>query len=422
MGGGRRRDMGRAAHLRRRTGPLVAALAALATAFAGTGAAPARTQAERPLAARLARALALPQLSRDLTGALAVDLRTGRVVFGLNERRSLAPASTEKLAVAFAALSVLGPDYRIETDVLGEGAMSGSTWHGNLVLKGGGDPTLTRAGLRALAQSVLRLGIRSVTGGVVGDESSFDSRRTGHGWKPHYLIRESPALSALVVDRGRYRGAASTNPPLTAAVVFREELVKAGISVTGRATARRSSAADFPLAFKHSARIDVLVRSMGLDSDNFTAEMLLKLLGAHQTGVGTSAAGAAVVTGVLRDAGVHMGGVRVVDGSGLSLLNRATAASLVGLLRAAWLNANLRTTFLRSLPIAGVNGTMSRRLRTGPARGRVLAKTGTTRIASTLAGFVGSRYAFAVLHNGRPVATWRARWAQDRFVTVLASN
>ena len=55
-----------------------------------------------------------------------------------------------------------------------------------------------------------------------------------------------------------------------------------------------------------------------------------------------------------------------------------------------------------------------------PAAGRVYAKTGTTSISSALAGYVGGRYAFAVLTNGDPVSSWWARRAQDRFVTVLA--
>jgi len=60
------------------------------------------------------------------------------------------------------------------------------------------------------------------------------------------------------------------------------------------------------------------------------------------------------------------------------------------------------------------------RLATRPTRGRVHAKTGTTNRASALAGYVGNRYVFAILHNGRPVPYWTARAAQDRFVTVLA--
>jgi D-alanyl-D-alanine carboxypeptidase/D-alanyl-D-alanine-endopeptidase (penicillin-binding protein 4) len=371
-----------------------------------------------PLEERLAKALAVPHVSARETGAVAIDLRTGQKVFSLNEQRSLLPASTEKLAVAYAALHELGPDFRIETDVLGEGRLEGTTWRGALVLKGFGDPSLSRADLRTLARGVRAFGIRAVTGGIVGDESYFDTQRVVTGWKPSYFIEESPPLSALIVDRAKLGGATSRNPPLQAAALFRAELIAAGVAVTGRARAGRTNAADFPLAFVHSPTLGRLVEYMGVESDNFVAEMLLKQLGAHETGLGTSARGAAVVTAVLRTLGVPLGGVRFVDGSGLSLLNRLTATSLVTLLNVAWSDPGVRTTFVRTLPVAGVSGTLRKRLVS--ARGRVAAKTGTTNAASTLAGYVTGRYAFAILHNGRPVATSWARRAQDRFVLVLA--
>ena len=61
-------------------------------------------------------------------------------------------------------------------------------------------------------------------------------------------------------------------------------------------------------------------------------------------------------------------------------------------------------------------------MRRGPARGAVLAKTGTTQVASALSGYVRDRYAFAVLQNGHPLSYWWARVAQDRFATVLATG
>ena len=76
-------------------------------------------------------------------------------------------------------------------------------WRGALVLKGGGDPTLSHYGLRALAAKVRAAGVRTVTGGIVADESWFDTRRTVAGWKPSFYLDESPPLSALVVDRDR---------------------------------------------------------------------------------------------------------------------------------------------------------------------------------------------------------------------------
>ena len=407
--------MGRPAHSALRRGPTAALVAAVAACLAV--AAPA--QAAAALKERLARALAVPHVRPGQTGALAVDLRTGKPVYGVNTGRAFLPASTEKLAVAYAALASLGADFRFQTDVLGDGQIEGSTWHGNLVLKGSGDPTLTRTSLRALAAGVREFGIRRVTEGIVADESHFDGRRVVSGWKPSFFIEESPPLSALVVDRGKVGLYTSRNPALAAATLFRDELRRAGVAVTGKTRVVRTDAADFPLAFVHSPPLAQIVRAMGLESDNFIAEMLLKQLGAHEHGRGTSAGGAAVVTALLRSAGVPLGGVRVVDGSGLSQLNRLTAASLVALLQAAWSDAEFRRTFLRTLPVAGTSGTLKRRLRA--LRGRVYAKTGTTSTASTLAGYVPGRYAFAILHNGRPVPTWWARRAQDRFVTVLAA-
>ena len=115
-------------------------------------------------------------------------------------------------------------------------------------------------------------------------------------------------------------------------------------------------------------------------------------------------------------------GVRIVDGSGLSRLDRLTAQSLVAILRAGADDPAISDAFVTSLAVAGVSGTLKRRLDRRPTRGRVIAKTGTTSQASALAGFVRRRYVFAILQNGSPVPYWSARLAQDRFVTLLARS
>src|SRR6185437_14543809 len=137
-------------------------------------------------------------------------------------------ASNEKLAVTYAALTALGPVFTIETDVLGEGDQIGTTWNGDLVLKGYGDPTLSRAGLMALARQVHADGITPVTGRTLGDESWYDSRRTALGWKAAFYINKSPPLSALIVDRGWLGHYTSRDPALSAAQIFRADLIKAG--------------------------------------------------------------------------------------------------------------------------------------------------------------------------------------------------
>lgn len=380
------------------------------------------TAAPAPLPTRLDRALAVPHVDPARSAALAVDLRTGDVVYERNRARALAPASTVKLAVSYAVLVRLGPAYCIQTELLGEGALDGATWRGDVVLKGYGDPTLNKWKLRALARKVADLGIRRVTGSVLADESYYDTKRIGPGWKRSYYIEESPPLSALVTDRAREGSKTSTRPALQAAQRLRGALGEAGVAVAGRARPGRASPAAELLAGTSSRPLARLLRAVNADSDNFAAEMLLKHLGALETGKGTSPAGAAAVTDVLREAGIPLRRVVIADGSGLSLLDRLTVETLAGILVASWEDPVLRGVFLSTLAVSGKRGTLERRLRGPAVAGRVVAKTGTTAISSSLAGYVNGRYAFAVVQNGSPVSWWWARTAQDRFVKVLATS
>ncbi len=375
-----------------------------------------------PLQARLAKALRVPHVAPSRSAGVAMDLATGTALFTQNSALALAPASNEKLPVTYAALSNLGPSYRIDTDVLGEGSQDGSTFEGSLVLKGGGDPTLSTAGLRSLAAQVRALGVHRVSGGIVGDESYFDARRTVAGWKPGYYIEESPPLSALVVNRARVGRYVTRSPALAAATAFRTALRTAGVVVDGGVSLGRVDDFSVPLAQVESPPLASIIRFMDKESDNFTAELLLKQLGAVVLDRGTSAAGASVVMQTLAEAGVPLTGVRVVDGSGLSHLDRLTANAVAAILRVAWNDPAVRPTFVAALPVAGVSGTLEDRLRKPATRGHVLAKTGTTDIASALSGYVNTRFVFAVLQNGHPLPYWWARRAQDRFVEVLAGQ
>ncbi len=410
--------MGRQAHFRAPVGPwlgLLAALVALAVA------APARA-ADPTLATRLAKALAVPHVDPARTAALAIDLRTGAVVYSRNAELPLVPASNEKLPVAFAALAVLGPGFRFHTEVVGTGSLVDTTWHGSLFLQGFGDPTLGLEDLDALAAEVASWGITHVDGAVVGDETWFDGKRTAPGWKPSFYRIESPPLSALTVARGWFRGSTTGTPALAAASLFRTALEAHGVTVAKTARTGVPLELAVPLAQDLSDPLAEIVRFMGRESDNFTAEMLLKELGALRRGKGTTAAGASVVAETLAAAGVPTAGVRLVDGSGLSRFDRLTANALVGILTAGLADPDLRDAFVDSLAVAGVDGTLHDRLRARPARGRVIAKTGTTNLASALSGFVRDRYVFAVLQNGSPISAVWARKAQDRFATALAAS
>jgi D-alanyl-D-alanine carboxypeptidase/D-alanyl-D-alanine-endopeptidase (penicillin-binding protein 4) len=369
---------------------------------------------------QLARALQARHVSPAQTGAVVLDLRTGETVFADHAQLALRPASNEKLATTYAALTALGPSFRIETDVLGDGRQTGTSWHGDLVLKGYGDPSLSTVDLVSLAHQVAAEGIKHVTGRILGDESWFDTRRTGVGWKAQFYLHESPALSALVVDRGWTGSFETTRPALMAAQLFRLELRRAGVTVHGGATVGVAEADAVSLADVESAPLGALLRHMDVYSDNFYAEMLLKEVGAVQGSSGSAAAGLVVVRRLLTAAGVPLAGVRMVDGSGLSLVDRWTTGGLAGLLRVMWLDPDLQPYVVAALPVAGETGTLEHRMRSGAAHGVVRAKTGTTDNSSALSGFVGNRYVFSILENGRPVKTLSAERSQDRFAQVLA--
>ena len=372
-----------------------------------------------PLPTRLAHALEVRGVDASRSGAVAVDLTSGNVVFERNPELALAPASNEKLPVTFAALQELGPAYRFHTDLLGAGRLVDGVWHGNIVLKGFGDPTLTTAKLNLLASRLLARGIKTVDGRIIGDESWFDAQRTAPGWKSSYYMFECPPLSALSVDDGWYDNHYAVRPALAAAGTFKHLLRAHGVS-SGPAGVGKAPATATLLATVRSRTLQFVLRDMDHESDNFDAEVVLKELGAERGGAGSSAAGAAVVRHALAAAGIPLAGVVIADGSGLSLDDRLTASAVTSLLVHMWNDEAMRAEVWSMLPIAGVNGTLVRRMRDTAAMGQVRAKTGTTDEASALSGYARDRYAFAVIQNGSPVSDWAAREAQDRFATALA--
>jgi D-alanyl-D-alanine carboxypeptidase/D-alanyl-D-alanine-endopeptidase (penicillin-binding protein 4) len=344
------------------------------------------------------------------TGAIAVDLTTGKAVFAHNAGASLLPASNEKLALTYAALVVLGPTFRMRTELLGEGHVrDGVVWDGDLVLRGYGDPTLDRGGLLALARDLRASGIRRVTGGLIADESYFDTRRSGPGWRSYFVPEESSPLSALSIE-----GADA----LATAKAMREALHAAGVRMEGQT--RRARAGGWPLAVRYSPPLREILREMDVESDNHTAELVLKQLGAVAGQAGSTAAGAAVARAALAEHAVPLGGVRIADGSGLSGLDRMTPKALVTILQRAWTDPDIGPVLAGCLAVAGREGTLRHRMRSAPARGNVRAKTGTLTNASALSGYVRDRYAFAILQNGSRLGA--AHEAQDRFAAVLAAE
>jgi PBP4 family serine-type D-alanyl-D-alanine carboxypeptidase len=264
---------------------------------------------------------------------------------------------------------------------------------------------------------------------VIGDESIFDARRYGPEWHHAFKGIESPPLSGLAVDRDvAARGTLVYDPARVAARTLRKALERAGVAVARTHVAVGHAPAEAAvMAQVLSPPLWRILRFMDRESDNFTAEMVLKSIGAYAGAGGTTAAGLAAARGVVDPMlGDDAPGIRLVDGSGLSYSDRVSADAITRLLVASADDPSIGAQLERALSVAGINGTLAHRMRIAGVRGRVHAKTGTLDDASALSGYAttrsGGRVAFSILINGRPVDAWRAHDAQDAIASLLARS
>jgi D-alanyl-D-alanine carboxypeptidase/D-alanyl-D-alanine-endopeptidase (penicillin-binding protein 4) len=346
------------------------------------------------------------------SGALVYDLTAGGTLFALRDSVGRPPASVEKLYTSLALLRMLGASARLHTTVLGSGHLGPhGVWHGNLYLRGGGDPTfgdgafnrVWESGYGPTATDLVRqltaARIRRVTGKVIADASLFDSHRGGPSTNFAPDIPDfGGQLSALTYDHG-----ASLRSPSPAAFAARE------LALSLRAAqvrARASSAVSVTprqahvLASVGSPPLSVLLKLMDVRSDDLFAELLTEQLGARLRGEGSIAAGAGVTSSAIASYGVHP---RIVDGSGLSRSDRSSPRQIVDLLRAAWRTPE-GDVLEAALPVVGVNGTVQLIGVHTPAQRNCVAKTGTLDDVTNLAGYCRRpghhRLAFALMIDG----------------------
>jgi serine-type D-Ala-D-Ala carboxypeptidase/endopeptidase (penicillin-binding protein 4) len=386
--------------------------------------------------AALSSMLGSPSLGPHV-GAVVDDLSTGQVLFSRQGGSAFAPASTAKLAVATAALEVLGPAARLTTRVV-----AGPT-RSSIILVGGGDPTLaagrppasdypqpaTLASLAAETARALRArGVHAVH--LRYDASLFTGPGMGPGWAADDVASgDVTAIEPLEVDQGRLTPggapqdadeprnfrARSTAPAASAAQDFASLLAGRGIRVLGGVA--QAVAAHGPvvgrtatIAAVSSPPLAEIIEQMLTESNNVIAENLARQV-AIATGHPASFSGAAAAeTGVLRRLGVS--GITLVDGSGLSPQDQITPDTLIHLIRlaASPSQPELRPV-ITGLPVAGFSGTLAPGGSVfndlGPsARGVVRAKTGNLLTVVSLAGLAyarnGQLLAFAFMADQLP--------------------
>ena len=344
-----------------------------------------------------------------------------------------------KLTTAAAALGRIGTAARLTSRVYKTGSLSGGTLTGSLWLVGGGDPSLSTeafaqkafggaAGhITDLAAAVRAAGIRHVTGRVYGDESLFDKVRTGPLWKASYW-RDCPPISALSVNQSLHAFGLPNSypsPAQRAAEVLRGALAARGVVVDHDPRVYRMPGTATLVASEPSPPMYRLVLEMNRPSNNFFAEVLNKRIATAVATAGTTYNGRLATRRYLGSLGIDLVGARLYDGSGLSTGDRLSARQILAVLR----RASFQTyggLFRASLPVAGVNGTLSHRMRTGPAHGNAQAKTGTLDDASALSGYVrtanGHQIVFSILINRTNLDVDAARALQDRIVQTLAGS
>jgi serine-type D-Ala-D-Ala carboxypeptidase/endopeptidase (penicillin-binding protein 4) len=343
-------------------------------------------------------------------------------------------------------------------------------------------------GLRRLARQVRDAGVVRIEGGIIGDDDLFDDRGLGEGWTLDNIpygysapvgaliynegsvdlvvragaakgdpvgIEVHPEGSGLQIDnqlvtvdesgagaltlqrlpgsskvtvQGKIpakaasfvRTASVDNPTKFFASAFRHALVEEGIDVVGEAVdiddfeSKPDLSQARPLATQQSLPLSELVGSMMRVSQNQYAEMLLKAIGGRGT-----------VRDILKTWGVSENSYIVADGSGLSRYNYVTSEALVRILQKMRTDAKHGAMFPQTLPVAGRDGTLARRLIGTPAEGKVRAKTGTVDNVRAIAGYVettdGETLAFSIIANNFNVPTTDVDAAADEALVRLAS-
>jgi D-alanyl-D-alanine carboxypeptidase/D-alanyl-D-alanine-endopeptidase (penicillin-binding protein 4) len=208
---------------------------------------------------------------------------------------------------------------------------------------------------------------------------------------------------------------------------FVEVAEEVGITF-GRAPARGAVPEGAEEIYSFQSRsLSRLLMEMNKYSNNFSAEMVLKTMGAEMLGPpGTTAKGLQAVDAYLRYIGIPMEGVVLDDASGLSRYNRVTARLLSEVVRHVWDDFETGPEYFASLPLAGADGTLSKRMTSGAALRRVRAKSGFINSTSCLSGVAGNPVtgpvAFSILMNGTGLVNGDAKRLQDRICAVLAGS
>lgn len=337
------------------------------------------------------------------------DLQADSCIYCHRERQLMRPASTMKLLTAITALDRLGGSYQFKTQLKYTGKIEEGVLQGDVYCVGGMDPRFNNDDMRAFVSSLQDMGVDTIRGSIYADRSMKDADLLGEGW---CWDDDNPVLSPLVF--ARKDGFMDR---------FVDRLKDAGIVLeTDTPQVKRCPESAFSVCTRFHT-MDQIMHKMMKESDNLYAESMYYQIAASTGNRPASAKSArSVERQLLRKLGLDASRCRLADGSGLSLYNYLSAEQECELLRYAYRNENIYPHLRPSLPIAGIDGTLRKRMRGTSASGNVRAKTGTLTGIITLAGYCtaanGHDLCFVILNNGIMHAV-NARHFQDRVCALL---
>ena len=336
------------------------------------------------------------------------DLTADSVLYKVNDRMLLRPASTMKLITAIAAIDKLGGSYQFRTSLYYTGQIENNTLNGDVYCVGGFDPRFNSDDMKAFAEGFRKMGVDTIRGRLYGDVSMKNSDKLGEGW---CWDDDNPTLSPLLISRkdlfmDRFKETLRDDSIYVDAFINDGKLPNGAYSVCTRF---------------HT--IDQILMKMMKESDNLYAEsMFYQIAASTGNRPTTSRSARAVIRQLIKKVGLDPMGYKIADGSGLSLYNYVSADLEVKFLRYAYQNSNIYLHLYPSLPVAGQDGTLKKRMRGSFTNGNVHAKTGTVTGISSLAGYCtaanGHQLCFSIINQGLLYGK-NGRAFQDKVCQIL---
>ena len=297
-----------------------------------------------------------------------------------------------KLLTSVTALDLLGSGYAYRTYLYYKGTITKGVLSGDVWLVGGMDPLFDETDMRIFAETLHRVGVDTIRGRIMQDISFKEEQLLGEGW---CWDDDNPQLTPLLISgKDEFAG------------LFKDELMKCDVFVDAPvSTGRLPKDKDVLLVCSRSHALREVLEPMMKESDNLYAESMFYQI-ATSTGKRPAEAAHArqLIKQLLTRAGVSGVQYRIADGSGLSLYNYVTPELMIRLLRYAYLKRDVMAALYPALPVAGVDGTLKKRMTKGFAFENVHAKTGTVSGVSSLAGYCRSAnnhlLAFCIINQG----------------------